>query len=128
MYTGWSGDEAVEQTVKNRMKATIRVLPGEEFRSPEDTDEVRVGRWGLRYRGGMGESVLNVGHEHDRVLIFDFGSQFTQLIARRIREESVYCEIHPPTRDLEWIQGVGSLGGDPLWRTQLGLRRRRARG
>jgi GMP synthase (glutamine-hydrolysing) len=34
----------------------------------------------------------------------DFGSQFTQLIARRVREESVYCEIHPPTRSLEWIQ------------------------
>jgi len=42
-------------------------------------------------------------HEHDRVLILDFGSQFTQLIARRIREERVYCEIHPPTRSLEWI-------------------------
>jgi GMP synthase (glutamine-hydrolysing) len=44
-----------------------------------------------------------MSHEHDRVLILDFGSQFTQLIARRIREESVYCEIHPPTRSLEWI-------------------------
>lgn len=42
--------------------------------------------------------------QHDRVLILDFGSQFTQLIARRIREESVYCEIHPPTRSLEWIR------------------------
>ncbi len=42
--------------------------------------------------------------EHDRVLILDFGSQFTQLIARRIREERVYCEIHPPTRSLEWIR------------------------
>lgn len=42
--------------------------------------------------------------DHDRVLILDFGSQFTQLIARRIREERVYCEIHPPTRSLEWIQ------------------------
>ena len=41
---------------------------------------------------------------HDRVLILDFGSQFTQLIARRIREERVYCEIHPPTRSLEWIR------------------------
>ncbi|MDH3733435.1 MAG: glutamine-hydrolyzing GMP synthase [Gemmatimonadota bacterium] len=39
-----------------------------------------------------------------RVLILDFGSQFTQLIARRIREERVYCEVHPPTRDADWIQ------------------------
>jgi GMP synthase (glutamine-hydrolysing) len=40
----------------------------------------------------------------DRVLILDFGSQFTQLIARRIREERVYCEIHPPTHDLAWVR------------------------
>jgi GMP synthase (glutamine-hydrolysing) len=40
----------------------------------------------------------------NRVLIIDYGSQFTQLIARRIREERVYCEIHPPTRTLEWIR------------------------
>ncbi len=39
-----------------------------------------------------------------RVLILDFGSQFTQLIARRIREEGVFCEVHPPTRDAEWIR------------------------
>ena len=43
---------------------------------------------------------------HDRVLILDFGSQFTQLIARRIREESVYCEIHSPDKSLEWIKAV----------------------
>ena len=40
----------------------------------------------------------------DRVLILDFGSQYTQLIARRVREERVYAEIHPPTRDLAWIR------------------------
>ena len=34
-------------------------------------------------------------HEHDRLLIIDFGSQVTQLIARRLRELNVYCEIHP---------------------------------
>jgi GMP synthase (glutamine-hydrolysing) len=41
---------------------------------------------------------------HDRILILDFGSQYTQLIARRIREERVFCEIHPPDRSLEWIR------------------------
>jgi len=34
-------------------------------------------------------------HSHDRLLIIDFGSQVTQLIARRLRELNVYCEIHP---------------------------------
>ena len=33
--------------------------------------------------------------QHDRLLIIDFGSQVTQLIARRLRELNVYCEIHP---------------------------------
>lgn len=33
--------------------------------------------------------------DHQRVLIVDFGSQVTQLIARRVREAGVYCEIHP---------------------------------
>ncbi|MBM4359499.1 MAG: GMP synthase (glutamine-hydrolyzing), partial [Deltaproteobacteria bacterium] len=33
--------------------------------------------------------------KHALVLILDFGSQTTQLIARRVREAGVYCEIHP---------------------------------
>jgi GMP synthase (glutamine-hydrolysing) len=47
---------------------------------------------------------------HDRILILDYGSQFTQLIARRIREERVFCEIHPPTRSLEWIRAWNPKG------------------
>ena len=37
----------------------------------------------------------------NRILILDYGSQFTQLIARRVREAHVYCEIHPATRGLD---------------------------
>ncbi|MFO0094220.1 MAG: glutamine amidotransferase-related protein, partial [Gemmatimonadaceae bacterium] len=39
-----------------------------------------------------------------RILILDCGSQFTQLIARRVREARVYSEIHPPTKSLQWIR------------------------
>ncbi len=53
---------------------------------------------------------------HDRILVVDYGSQFTQLIARRIRESGVYCEIHPPTRPIDWVrswspQGIVLSGG-----------------
>ena len=50
-----------------------------------------------------------------RILIIDFGSQYTQLIARRVRELNVYCEIHPfnkiPALDAD-VQGV-ILSGSP---------------
>jgi GMP synthase (glutamine-hydrolysing) len=39
-----------------------------------------------------------------RILILDYGSQFTQLIARRVREARVYSEIHPATRTIEWVR------------------------
>ena len=39
-----------------------------------------------------------------RILIIDYGSQFTQLIARRVREARVYSEIHPPTRSIQWVR------------------------
>ena len=38
--------------------------------------------------------------QHELILILDFGSQYTQLIARRIREQNVYCEIVPFNTDL----------------------------
>jgi GMP synthase (glutamine-hydrolysing) len=48
-------------------------------------------------------------HAH-RILIVDFGSQYTQLIARRVREAGVYCEIHPWDMDEAAIRGFGASG------------------
>jgi GMP synthase (glutamine-hydrolysing) len=47
---------------------------------------------------------------HDRILILDFGSQVTQLIARRVREAKVYCEIHPADVGEDFVRGFGARG------------------
>ena len=50
----------------------------------------------------------------EKILILDFGSQYTQLIARRVRELNVYCEIHPYNKvpNLDEFIGV-ILSGSP---------------
>ena len=48
---------------------------------------------------------------HDKILILDFGSQVTQLIARRIRETHVYCEVHPCDVSNEWLLEAAADGG-----------------
>ncbi|MDH3971205.1 MAG: glutamine-hydrolyzing GMP synthase, partial [Gammaproteobacteria bacterium] len=48
-------------------------------------------------------------HAH-RILILDFGSQYTQLIARRVRELGVYCEIYPYDVDADDIRTFGARG------------------
>ena len=48
-------------------------------------------------------------HQH-RILILDFGSQWTQLIARRVREIGVYCEIHSPDMSIEAVRTFAPQG------------------
>ncbi|MGB5306812.1 MAG: glutamine-hydrolyzing GMP synthase, partial [Gammaproteobacteria bacterium] len=48
-------------------------------------------------------------HAH-RLLILDFGSQYTQLIARRVREAGVYCEIYPYDIDADAVRTFGARG------------------
>ncbi|WP_028282783.1 glutamine-hydrolyzing GMP synthase [Olleya marilimosa] len=54
--------------------------------------------------------------QHDKVLILDFGSQYTQLIARRVRELNIYSEIHPfnkPPKNVDDYKAV-ILSGSPM--------------
>ncbi len=48
--------------------------------------------------------------EKEMVLVLDFGGQYNQLIARRVRECNVYCEIHPYTMDIEKIREMQPKG------------------
>ena len=47
---------------------------------------------------------------HEKILILDFGSQYTQLIARRVRELHVYCELHPHDVTDEFIRAFKPAG------------------
>ena len=47
---------------------------------------------------------------HQRILILDYGSQVTQLIARRVREAGVYCELHPGDVDAEFLKAQLAQG------------------
>ncbi|MDG2149146.1 MAG: glutamine-hydrolyzing GMP synthase [Planctomycetota bacterium] len=64
---------------------------------------------------------------HNAVAIVDFGSQFTQLIARRVREHGVFCRIYPCTTSVEEIVSLsavgpgGSTGGDGLATSLKGI-------
>ena len=48
--------------------------------------------------------------KHELVLVVDFGGQYNQLIARRVRENNVYCEIIPYTTDIEKIKSMNPKG------------------
>ncbi len=48
--------------------------------------------------------------QHQKILILDFGSQVTQLIARRVREAHVYCEVHPCDVTDDWVRQYAADG------------------
>jgi GMP synthase (glutamine-hydrolysing) len=58
--------------------------------------------------GGAGAAAAAMNH--DKILILDFGSQVTQLIARRVREAHVYCEIHPQDVSGEFVRAFAPRG------------------
>ncbi|MGL4799425.1 MAG: glutamine-hydrolyzing GMP synthase, partial [Cellulosilyticaceae bacterium] len=48
--------------------------------------------------------------KHELVIVLDFGGQYNQLIARRVRENNVYCEVHPYNISLEKIKEINPKG------------------
>ena len=73
----------------------------------------------------MTDTPLAPAPEHQRLLIVDFGSQVTQLIARRLREARIYCEIHPfqkvtPAFLAEFAPRAVILSGGPASVTEEG--------
>ncbi len=68
--------------------------------------------------------MIDLGKHGERVLVLDFGSQVTQLIARRLRESGIYCEVWPfnadPARLVAWQPRALILSGGPASVTDPG--------
>ncbi len=56
------------------------------------------------------DGAINQVMTHQRILILDFGSQVTQLIARRVREAHVFCEVHPCDVSSDWVREYSKDG------------------
>ena len=64
----------------------------------------------------------------ENIVVLDFGGQYNQLIARRVRECHVYCEVHPYTIDIEELKRMEPSGiiltGGPVSYTHLDVYKR----
>lgn len=61
-------------------------------------------------RGRSSGKGISINMEKEMVIVLDFGGQYNQLIARRVRECNVYCEVHPYTMNLEQIKEMQPKG------------------
>ena len=51
--------------------------------------------------------------DQEKVIVIDFGGQYNQLVARRVREFNVYCEIYSYRTDIEQIKAMNPKGIQP---------------
>ncbi len=65
--------------------------------------------WEIHQRTGAGTG-NEEKMEREMIVVLDFGGQYNQLIARRVRECNVYCEVHPYYMDLEKLKGMNPKG------------------
>ncbi len=68
----------------------------------------------------MTDSLPDPADTPERILILDFGSQVTQLIARRLREFGIYCEIWPFNADADRIAQLAPARDHPFRRPGIG--------
>ena len=61
-------------------------------------------------RAAVPAAIKEPAAQHEKILILDFGAQYTQLIARRVREAKVYCEIHPYDVTDDFVRSFGAKG------------------
>src|ERR1043165_5629474 len=80
-------------------------------------EEAAAEQEGVQVAGGPPIGAPRPIGQHDTVAILDFGSQYTQLIARRVRELGVYCEILPHDAPLSEVERLNPkafvLSGGP---------------